>query len=108
MKKPGSLLAIICACTAALVLLAGLFPYTAFADSYTATTMRLLRFEGTVEIEDASGNPRAAMENARFNSGESMKTAEASSASVGLDKGRIKAAPRAVYDEPPMPDPDAR
>ena len=62
---------------------------TVLADSYTSTTMRLLRFEGTVEIEDASGKPRAVMENARLSSGESMKTAAASSASVGLDEGRI-------------------
>ena len=73
----------------ALVLLAGLYPQTALADSYTSTTMRLLRFEGNVEIEDASGKPRAVMENARLSSGESMKTAAASSASVGLDEGRI-------------------
>ncbi|MBR4204261.1 MAG: hypothetical protein IKQ92_02150 [Clostridia bacterium] len=33
---------------------------------------------------------------------------DAIASSFGLDKGRIKAAPRAVYDEPPMPDPDAR
>ena len=56
---------------------------------YTATTMRLLRYEGTVEIEDSAGKQRPVMENARLNSGEAMKTGEASSASVGLDKGRI-------------------
>ena len=89
MKKQSNLLARICAYMTAFVLLAGMFPYTALADSYTSTTMRLLHYEGTVEIEDASGNPRAVMENARFNSGEAMKTAEASSASVGLDQGRI-------------------
>ena len=66
-----------------------MFPHTALADSYTSSAMRLLHYEGTVEIEDASGNPRAVMENARLNSGESMKTAAASSASVGLDDGRI-------------------
>ena len=38
----------------------------ALAESYTATSMRLLRYEGTVEIEDESGNPRFIMENARF------------------------------------------
>ena len=76
-------------CMISLVLLAGLFPQIALADSYTSTTMRLLHYEGTVEIEDASGKPRAVMENARFSSGESMKTAAASTASVGLDEGRI-------------------
>ena len=51
-------------------------------ESHTASTMRLLRYEGTVEIEDAEGNARFVMENARFNSGESMRTGESSSASV--------------------------
>ena len=89
MKRQGRLFAIMITCMISLVLLAGLFPQIALADSYTSTTMRLLRYEGTVEIEDASGKPRAVMENARFSSGESMKTAAASSASVGLDEGRI-------------------
>ena len=89
MKRQGRLFAIIITCVIALVLLAGLYPQTALADSYTSTTMRLLRFEGNVEIEDASGKPRAVMGNARLSSGESMKTAAASSASVGLDEGRI-------------------
>ena len=89
MKRQGGFFAIIITCLISLVLLAGLFPQTALADSYTSTTMRLLHYEGTVEIEDASGKPRAVMENARFNSGESMKTAAASTASVGLDEGRI-------------------
>ena len=89
MKKRSSLLARICACATSLVLLVGMFPHTALADSYTSTTMRLLHYEGDVAIEDSSGNPRAVMENARFNSGEAMKTGAASSASVGLDEGRI-------------------
>ena len=89
MKRQGRLFAIMITCMISLVLLAGLFPQIALADSYTSTTMRLLHYEGTVEIEDASGKPRAVMENARFSSGESMKTAAASTASVGLDEGRI-------------------
>ena len=89
MKKQGKLFSIFCAGMISLILLAGMFPYTALADSYTSTTMRLLHYEGTVEIEDSSGKPRAVMENARFNSGEAMKTAASSTASVGLDDGRI-------------------
>ena len=89
MKRQGRLFAIMITCMISLVLLAGLFPQIALADSYTSTTMRLLHYEGTVEIEDASGKPRAVMENVRFSSGESMKTAAASTASVGLDEGRI-------------------
>ena len=89
MKKQSKPFSVFFAYLTCLVLLAGMFPHTALADSYTSSAMRLLHYEGTVEIEDASGNPRAVMENARLNSGESMKTAAASSASVGLDDGRI-------------------
>ena len=89
MKKRNCLLQKSFAFLTSFVLLISLFPYTALADGYTATTMRLLHYEGTVEIEDASGSPRAVMENVRFDSGEAMKTAEVSSASVGLDDGRI-------------------
>ena len=73
-----------------LLLLAALFLLTcATAESYEASTMRLLRYEGNVEISDASGNTRFVMENARFNSGETMLTGEASSASVSLDSSKI-------------------
>ncbi len=57
MKRQGRLFAIMITCMISLVLLAGLFPQIALADSYTSTTMRLLHYEGTVEIEDASGKP---------------------------------------------------
>ena len=62
MKRQGHLFALMITCMITL----GLFPQIALADSYTSTTMRLLHYEGTVEIEDASGKPRAVMENARF------------------------------------------
>ena len=61
----------------------------ALADSYTANTMRLLRYEGDVRIEDASGQPRFIMENARFDSGEAMVTGADGIASVGLDDSKI-------------------
>ena len=90
MKKRSCLFAYFCACVSALVLLMSVFPRTALADEeYTSTTMRLLHYEGTVGIEDASGKQRPVMENARLGSGEAMKTGEASTASVGLDKGRV-------------------
>ena len=90
MKKRSCLFAYFCACVTALVLLMSLLPRTVLAEEqYTSTTMRLLHYEGTVDIEDASGKPRPVMENARLNSGEAMKTGEASSASVGLDDGRV-------------------
>ena len=62
---------------------------SAGAENYSASTMRLLHYEGTVEIEDAGGAPRFVMENVRFSSGEAMRTGEASVASVGLDESKI-------------------
>ena len=90
MKSRSCFFTRLCACASALALLISAFPHAIHAaEPYTATTMRLLRYEGTVEIEDAAGKPRPVMENARLSSGESMSTGESSSASVGLDKGRI-------------------
>ena len=45
----------------------------AAAESYTASTMRLLHYEGDIEITDASGASRFIMENVRFASGENLK-----------------------------------
>lgn len=72
-----------------LILLAALTLGTAAAESYEASTMRLLRYSGAVRIEDASGKLRYIMRNARFNSGETMRTAEKSDASLGLDDSKI-------------------
>ena len=52
MKKKSNLFIVICAYMTYLVLLAGMFPHSALADSYTSSSMRLLHYEGTVEIED--------------------------------------------------------
>lgn len=51
--------------------------------------MRLLRYEGDVEIEGASGKPRDVAVDEVLNSGDLLKTGEDSSASVALDEGRI-------------------
>ena len=74
---------------AVILMLTGALTMTSLAETYSATTMRLLRYDGTVEIEDASGQSRAAVVNARFNSGESLHTGPSSSASVGLDSFKI-------------------
>ena len=66
-----------------------LLAVSVMAESYTATTMRLLRYEGSVEIVDESGKPSLVMENIRFNSGQSLHTGSASSASVGMDSTKI-------------------
>ena len=59
------------------------------AEDYTAQTMRLLRYEGEVEIQDPNGKPRFVMENVRFKSGEAMRTGANSIASVGMDDAKI-------------------
>ena len=75
--------------TTLVILLTGIFPVHVFAEDYTASTMRLLRHEGTVEITDVSGKKRAVLENVRFSSGEAMTTGKESTASVGLDSDKI-------------------
>ena len=61
----------------------------AFAESYSASVMRLLNYEGEVYILDALGNTRFLMENIRFGSGESLSTGANAMASVRLDTARI-------------------
>ncbi|MBQ3406310.1 MAG: FecR domain-containing protein [Lachnospiraceae bacterium] len=75
--------------TTLVILLTGIFPVQVFAEDYTASTMRLLRHEGTVEITDASGKKRAVLENVRFSSGEAITTGKESTASVGLDSDKV-------------------
>ena len=56
---------------------------------YYATTMRLLKIEGTVNIEDADGNSKPVIDNIRFSSGEALSTGSDGLASVGLDDTKI-------------------
>ena len=88
MKKQSRLFTKSIAWISSLFLAAGMVPHTVLADTGTSSAMSLIRCEGTVEVEDASGNLRSVMENAGINSGEALKTAEASYAAVGLDQGR--------------------
>ena len=56
---------------------------------YLATTMRLLRSEGTVSIEDSAGGTKQALDNLRFRSGDALNTGSDGLASVGLDDAKI-------------------
>ncbi len=56
---------------------------------YTATTMRLLRVEGTVNIEDGNGKQKPVIDNIRFQSGDALNTGADGLASVGLDDTKI-------------------
>ena len=75
--------------TVAAVLTAVILVCVVMTQGYYATTMRLLRVEGTVNIEDANGNPRSVLENVRFSSGEALSTGSDGLASVGLDNTKI-------------------
>ena len=75
----SSLVLVIAAVVLAIVLTRG----------YYAKTMRLLRIEGTVSVEDANGNERAITENMRFQSGQAINTASASLAAIGLDDHKV-------------------
>ena len=84
MKKSRLSFAII----ALLVMVLLLCP-TALAESYSASTIRLLHHEGEVEILDAAGAPRFIMDNVRFDSGETLITGEDGLAAISLDTDRI-------------------
>lgn len=56
---------------------------------YLANTMRLLRVEGTVNIEDSKGGSKPVIDNLRFQSGDALNTGADGLASVGLDDTKI-------------------
>lgn len=58
-------------------------------NGYLATTMRLLKVEGTVTIEDSKGGSKPVTDNIRFQSGDALITGTDGIASVGLDDSKI-------------------
>ena len=75
---------------AAVLLIAAIVCIAVFARKrYLANTMRLLRFEGTVNIEDGRGGSKPVTGNIRFQSGDSLNTGADGIASVGLDDTKI-------------------
>ena len=73
---------------AALVLAAGLFFFFYFRAQITATTMRVLRLEGDVSLED-KGKSKTVKENLRLNNDNALSTADESLVSIGLDDTKI-------------------
>ena len=57
--------------------------------SLRATSMRLLRMEGTVKLYDSENNEKTLVDNMRFTSGDSISTGYASLASIALDDSKI-------------------
>lgn len=58
-------------------------------NGYLANTMRLLRVEGTVNIENGDGGTKPVIDNIRFQSGDALNTGADGLASVGLDDSKI-------------------
>ncbi len=58
-------------------------------NGYQANTMRLLRVEGTVNIESGNGGTKPVLDNIRFQSGDALNTGADGLASVGLDDSKI-------------------
>lgn len=58
-------------------------------SGYIATTMRLLKIEGTVNLEDSKGGSKPVVDNIRFQSGDALSTGSDGLASVGLDNSKI-------------------
>ena len=58
-------------------------------SGYLATTMRLLRVEGTVSIEDSKGGVKPVIDNIRFQSGDALSTGSDGIASIGLDDTKV-------------------
>ena len=71
----------------AVVLIAALLVYL-FSSRITATTMRVLRMEGEVSLEDA-GKAKTVTENLRLKSNNALSTAVKSLVSIGLDDTKI-------------------
>lgn len=79
------------ACSAAVVavLVAVIVVIVLSRNGYVANTMRLLRVEGTVTIEDSKGGTKPVIDNIRFQSGDALSTGSDGLASVGLDDTKI-------------------
>ncbi len=72
----------------ALLLLALVIIFFIWRSKITATTMRILRLEGEVTLED-NGSPKQVKENLRLKSGNALATALQSLVSIGLDDTKI-------------------
>ena len=74
--------------TVVLVLVVAVIFFINFRSQITATTMRLLRVEGTVSLEE-KGKTRTVKENLRLNDGNALSTESESLVSIGLDETKV-------------------
>ncbi len=85
-KQKITILVLSVAVVAAVAVVAGIL---LTRNDYLAKTMRLLRIEGTVTIEDQKGGTKPVADNVRFQSGDALSTGSDGVASVGLDDKKI-------------------
>jgi len=78
-----------CAVLLTLALILSCVPQALAAGSATATTMRLMKTEGTVELTDSSGRSLTVREKLRLHNGYRVETEEASYAWINLDDTKL-------------------
>jgi len=88
-KKMPLGIKIACSAAAVALIVAVVVVAVLSRNGYIATTMRLLRVEGTVTIEDSKGGIKPVIDNIRFQSGDALSTGSDGLASVGLDDTKI-------------------
>ncbi|MBQ7474519.1 MAG: FecR domain-containing protein [Clostridia bacterium] len=87
-KKP-SVKAIVLIVVAVLVVAAGIITAAVLTHRPSASTIRLIRAEGAVTVEDGSGKTVAAAVNTRMQSGQKLATGADSVATVSLDDTKL-------------------
>ena len=75
-------------CAAVLVVIVGLVIFFMNRGGISATTMRVIRLEGNVSLQE-NGVLKAIKENLRLVSGNTIDTSESSTVSIGLDDSKI-------------------
>ena len=81
---------VVISCIAAVIVVAAAaICFAVFRNNMLANTMRLLRIQGTVNLEDSKGVTKPVMENLRFQSGDALITGADGLASIGMDDTKI-------------------
>ena len=86
-RKPSRKLMILAIALCAALAIAAVIAGNLYSR-YMATSMRILRLEGTVHLQQ-NGRSRTVQDSVRLQSGDEMKTEPASLVSVGLDETKI-------------------
>lgn len=79
---------IVIAVVIVLLIIAGIIAFLLYRSGIRATTMRILRLEGTVSMQE-NGALKTIKENLRLKSGNVLDTSTDSLVSIGLDDAKI-------------------